>query len=92
MDNGHVLTSPGFTILMNKFDVVAYDIQKISGSEIKMQIQPVTGKWNSEQESILTREMQRFVGEGCKFSIEYVDHFEPLKNGKRRYFMNDLSV
>lgn len=92
LDNGHVLTSPGFTILMNKFDVVAYDIQKISGSEIKMQIQPVTGKWNSEQESILTREMQRFVGEGCKFSIEYVDHFEPLKNGKRRYFMNDLSV
>jgi phenylacetate-CoA ligase len=92
LDNGHVLTSPGFTILMNKFDVVAYDIQKISGSEIKMQIQPVMGKWNAEQESILTKEMQRFVGEGCKFTIEYVDHFEPLKNGKRRYFMNDLSV
>lgn len=92
LDNGHVLTSPGFTILMNKFDVVAYDIQKISGSEIKMQIQPVVGKWNTEQESILTKEMQRFVGEGCTFSIEYVDHFEPLKNGKRRYFMNDLSV
>ncbi len=92
LDNGHVLTSPGFTILMNKFDVVAYDIQKISGSEIKMQIQPVTGKWNAEQESILTKEMQRFVGDGCQFTIEYVDHFEPLKNGKRRYFMNDLSV
>lgn len=92
LDNGHVLTSPGFTILMNKFDVVAYDIQKISGSEIKMQIQPVLGKWNAEQERILTKEMQRFVGEGCMFSIEYVEHFEPLKNGKRRYFMNDLSV
>ena len=91
LDNGHVLTSPGFTILMGKFDVVAYDIQKISGSEIKMQIQPVVGKWNDEQEKLLTDEMQRFVGEGCKFSIEYVDHFEPLKNGKRRYFMNDLS-
>lgn len=91
LDNGHVLTSPGFTILMNKFDVVAYDIQKISGSEIKMQIQPVVGKWDAEQEKLLTGEMQRFVGEGCKFSIEYVDHFEPLKNGKRRYFMNDLS-
>lgn len=92
LDNGHVLTSPGFTILMNKFDVVAYDIQKISGCEIKMQIQPVTGKWNAEQESILTKEMQRFVGEGCKFSIEYVDHFDVQKNGKRRYFMNDLSI
>ena len=92
LDNGRVLTSPGFTILMNKFDVIAYDIQKISGSEIKMQIQPIKGKWNAEQESILTKEMQRFVGDGCQFSIEYVDYFEPLKNGKRRYFMNDLSV
>ena len=91
LDNGHVLTSPGFTILMGKFDVVAYDIQKISGSEIKMQIQPVVGKWNAEQEKLLSDEMKRFVGDGCKFSIEYVDHFEPLKNGKRRYFMNDLS-
>jgi phenylacetate-CoA ligase len=91
LDNGHVLTSPGFTILMNKFDVVAYDIQKISGSAIKMLVQPVEGKWNTEQEKLLTNEMKRFVGEGCEFTLEYVDHFEPLKNGKRRYFMNDLS-
>lgn len=91
LDNGHVLTSPGFTILMNKFDVVAYDIQKISGSEIKMIIQPVTDKWTAEQESLLTNEMKRLIGEGCLFSLEYVDHFEPLKNGKRRYFMNDVS-
>ena len=91
LDNGHVLTSPGFTILMIKFDVVAYEIQKISGTEVKMQVQPVEGKWNKEQEKLLTDEMKRFVGEGCEFTLEYVDHFEPLKNGKRRYFMNDLS-
>ena len=36
-------------------------------------------------------EMQRYVGEGCAFSVEYVDGFQELKNGKRRYFMNDLS-
>ena len=76
---------------MIKFDVVAYDIQKISGTEVKMQVQPVEGKWNKEQEKLLTDEMKRFVGEGCNFTLEYVDHFEPLKNGKRRYFMNDLS-
>ncbi len=91
LDNGHVLTSPGFTILMNKFDVVAYDIQKISGTEVNMQVQPIESKWNNEQEKLLIGEMKRFVGDGCKFTLEYVDHFEPLKNGKRRYFMNDLS-
>ncbi|MBQ0088921.1 MAG: phenylacetate--CoA ligase family protein [Prevotellaceae bacterium] len=91
LDNGRVLTSPGFTILMMKFDVVAYEIQKISGSDVRMQIQPEQKKWTSQQADKLQAEMQRFVGEDCKFSIEYVDHFEPLKNGKRRYFMNDLS-
>lgn len=91
LDNGHILTSPGFTILFNKFDVVAYDIQKMSGTEVKVKIQPVDGKWNNTQEKILKKEMERFVGEGCSVCIEYVDHFEPLKNGKRRYFMNDCS-
>lgn len=89
LDNGKVLTSPGFTILMNKFDVIAYNIQKISGTEVKLQIQPVEGKWNNQQEQTLSNEMQKIVGAGCSFSIEYVDHFEEGKNGKRRYFMND---
>lgn len=91
LDNGKVLTSPGFTILMNKFDVVAYNIQKISGTEVKLQIQPVEGKWDKQQEQTLSKEMQKIVGDGCSFSIEYVDHFEEGKNGKRRYFMNDCS-
>lgn len=90
LDNGHVLTSPGFTILMKDFDVKAYDIQKLSGNYVRMQIVANDG-WNREQEAKLIAEMQRFVGEGCKFVVEYVDHFEPLKNGKRRYFMNDLN-
>ena len=90
VDNGHVLTSPGFTILMKNFDVVAYDIQKLSGTEVKMQVQAADG-WTKAQEKKLSDEMQRYIGEGCKFSIEYVDGFRELKNGKRRYFMNDLS-
>ena len=91
LDNGQVLTSPGFTVLMKKFDIVAYDIQKINGSEVKVKVQIVKNKWTNQQEQVLMNEMQRFVGVGCACTIEYVDHFEPLKNGKRRYFMNDLS-
>lgn len=90
LDNGHVLTSPGFTILMRNFDVKAYDIQKLSGSSVRLQVQVDEG-WDNAQEAKLIAEMQRFVGEGCDFTLDYVDHFEPLKNGKRRYFMNDLS-
>ena len=36
-------------------------------------------------------EIQRFIGDDCKLSIEYVDSFSELQNGKRRYFMNDIS-
>lgn len=90
LENGHVLTSPGFTILMRNFDVKAYDIQKLSGSSVRMQVQIADG-WTKTQESKLTAEMQRFCGEGCSFCLEYVDGFSEQKNGKRRYFMNDLS-
>lgn len=90
LDNGHVLTSPGFTILMRNFDVKAYDIQKLSGSSVRMQVQIADG-WTKTQESKLIAEMQRFCGEGCSFCLEYVDGFSEQKNGKRRYFMNDLS-
>lgn len=90
LDNGHVLTSPGFTILMRNFEVKAYDIQKLSGSHVRMQVQVADG-WDKEQETKLIAEMERFVGEGCEFTLEYVDGFQEQKNGKRRYFMNDLS-
>ena len=91
LDNGHVLTSPGFTILMNDFDVAAYDIQKISGTEVKVQIQPIPDKFTKEQQETIRQEIQRFVGLDSKLSIELVKEFAPLPNGKRRYFMNDLA-
>ena len=90
LDNGHVLTSPGFTILMRNFEVKAYDIQKLSGSHVRMQVQVAEG-WDKVQEKKLITEMQRFVGAGCEFTLEYVEGFQEQKNGKRRYFMNDLT-
>ena len=90
LDNGHVLTSPGFTILMRNFPVKAYDIQKLSGASVRLQVVVADG-WTKADEKKLIKEMERFCGEGCAFTLEYVEHFEPLKNGKRRYFMNDLS-
>ena len=53
-----------------------------------MQIQPAD-KFNKQAEERLIAEMKRFVGDGCDFQLEYVTHFEPLPNGKRRYFMVD---
>jgi len=89
LENGNVLTSPGYTILMNSFDVSAYRIIQVSGHEVKMQIQPCKDKWDKDQEINLTKEMQRFVGEGCVFTLECVDEFKTLDNGKAGFFYNN---
>ena len=66
----------------------AYSIQRISGNEVKIQIQPVDNKWTESQENLLRKEMVKFLGDGCNLVIEYVDGFESLNNGKRRFFYN----
>lgn len=88
LDNGHILTSPGYTILLNHFDVLAYNIQKVNGHEVLMKLQVDADKWTEEQERKLKAEMQRFVGEGCNFVLQYVDEFESKGNGKAGFFYN----
>lgn len=89
LDNGNILTAPGYTILMNSFDVGAYRIQRISGHEVKMQIRPIKDKWDEDQEGKLKKEMQRFIGPGCDFILECVDEFDALDNGKAGFFYNE---
>ena len=67
---------------------MAFDISKIGETEVTLRIQPVEGKYDMEQEEVIRKTICRYVGDDCKLNIEYVDYFEPLKNGKRRYFMN----
>ena len=92
LENGHNMTATGFSMIMKEFDVVAFYFNKIGVNEVKLTIQPIKEKYTPEQENEIRKTIQRYIGEDATLLIEYVDHFEPLKNGKRRYFMNDLSV
>lgn len=91
LGNGHSLTATGFSMIMKEFDVVAFDFNKVGETEVALRIQPINGKYDMNQEETIRKTIHRYIGEDCKLNIEYVDHFEPLKNGKRRYFMNDVS-
>ena len=86
--NGRNVTGPGFTILMKPYDVIAYDIRQTGPSEItlRMQVNPIL--FSQDQEKAIISKTKRMIGIETKLVIEYVEHFEPLKNGKRRYFMN----
>lgn len=88
LGNGHSLTATGFSMIIKEFDVVAFDFNKVGETEVALRIQPINGKYDMNQEETIRKTIHRYIGDDCNLNIEYVDHFEPLKNGKRRYFMN----
>ena len=88
LENGRNVTGPGFTILMQPYNVVAYDIRKTAPMRVELRIQPEEGKFSKDQENQIVTKFHQYIGEDCVLDVIYVDHFEPLANGKRRYFMN----
>lgn len=89
LGNGHHLTSTGFSMIMKEFDVIAFDFRKIGDLELLLRIQPITEKYTKEQEDLIRKTFVKYIGEECKLNIVYVDKFEPLRNGKRRFFYNE---
>lgn len=88
LGNGRNVTGPGFTILMKPYDIVAYEVRQVGDLIVELRIQPDSKKYSKEQESAIASKFHEYIGADCVLNIIYVDHFEPLKNGKRRYFMN----
>lgn len=89
LGNGHCLTATGFSMIMKEFDVVAFDFKKIDDLEVTLRIQPILGKYSTEQESLIRNTFLKYIGEDCRLNVEYVEKFEPLPNGKRRFFYNE---
>ena len=91
LENGHSMTATGFSMIMKEFDIVAFSFDKTGLNEVTLTIQPIKGKYNEKQEVEIQRTIYMYVGEDAKLNIKYVEKFEALANGKRRYFMNNLS-
>ena len=89
-DNGHKLTTPGFTIMLRNFNVEAYRITQNGGMSILVQIQK-RDSYTIDEHNLLYATLKKYVGEEVSVVIEYVDGFTPLKNGKRSFFLNDNS-
>jgi hypothetical protein len=85
------MTATGFAMIMQEFDIVAFSFNKTGVNHVTLTVQPIAKKYTEQQEQEIRKTIHRYIGGDAKLDIVYVDHFEPLKNGKRRYFMNDLS-
>jgi phenylacetate-CoA ligase len=88
LENGHNMTATGFSMIMKEFDVIAFSFNKTGVNEVTLKIQPVKEKYNENQEAEIMRTIRLYIGEDAKLKVEYVEKFEALANGKRRYFMN----
>ena len=88
LENGRILTGPGFTILFKDLPVAAYSIKKSGSNGLVCQIKKMKN-YSDKDEVLIYRSLRRQVGPESKIVIEYVKEFELLKSGKRQYFISE---
>ena len=88
LENGRVLTGPGFTVLFSKLDVQGYRIYKSGPLELTVEI--VKGKgFTDAQEELVVGTMHKHAGDDCAIVIKYADKLVNRANGKNLFFLND---
>jgi phenylacetate-CoA ligase len=87
LDNGRVLTGPGFTILFKDLNVIAYRTSLIHGRKILVEIQK--GKdFSVEEEKLILETYKKHAGSDCEVEIRFINEFELTESGKRLFFLN----
>ena len=86
LENGAVLTGPGFTILFKDLPVEAYSIEKNGYNSLLCNIKKQT-RYNKEHENLIISTLKKQAGSETEIFIKYIDEFELTKSGKRRYFI-----
>lgn len=85
LENGKVLTGPGFTILFKDLNVEAYQIAKVDKMHLLCKV--IKGKdFREEEREIIISTMKKQAGKDCEITLEFVDEFPILKSGKKQYF------
>ena len=87
-DNGHRLTTSGFNSLFRGFNIEAFRIRKTGGRSVLVQIQK-RESYSQDEHELLFATIKKYVGDEVSIAFEYVDKFEPLKNGKRSFLLNE---
>lgn len=85
LENGNILTGPGFTILFKDLPVEHYCIEKDGYNTITISITKLP-EYNSTHEKIVISTLQKHMGPGSKLNINYTDNIELADSGKRCYF------
>ena len=87
LENGHTLTSPGFTILFKDLNVKGYRIFKSNLMELTLEIVKLPAFTDNEEQLIIDT-MHKHAGTDCKIIINYKDEIVTRVNGKNLFFIN----
>lgn len=88
LDNGNILTGPGFTIFFKDMNVEAYSIRQTGGLEILVEIKK-NKDYKNEFDDLIISTMKKYAGKDCSIKLNHVNEFELTNSGKRRYFYSD---
>ncbi len=86
LENGSVLTGPGFTVLFGGLPVVSYSIRKNGKNKILCLISKAKG-YNNNTERTIFSSIQKKAGADSIIELEYLDELKISKSGKKEYFL-----
>lgn len=87
LENGRVLTGPGFTILFSKLPVKGYRIYKSGPLQISIEIVKEAA-FNEKDEQLVIDTMHKHAGDDCEILIRYASSVQTRSNGKNLYFLS----
>lgn len=88
LENGRVLTGPGFTILFSKLNVTGYRLYKSGPMEISVEVVR-SADYSEADDALIEGTVKKHAGDDCKVVIAYATAVKQRENGKNMYFLND---
>lgn len=88
LENGRVLTGPGFTILFSKLNIIGYRMYKSDKMEITVEVVK-TNEYTSADDDLIVGTIKKHAGEDCSVKIIYAESVKQRENGKNMYFLNE---
>jgi phenylacetate-CoA ligase len=85
LENGRVLTGPGFTILFKDIPVEYYCIEKVGVNTISCTIKKLES-YNQDNERKILSTFKKHMGKDSIINLHYSDKVKYTKSGKRKYF------
>jgi len=85
LENGRILTGPGFTILFKDLPVEHYYIEKSGVNSIKCCVVKLPG-FEKHHEGLVKATFSKQMGEDTSFTINYTNEILLVNSGKREYF------